>query len=67
MVVQAHRLMHDDGGVGQVEHVMLHMDSVTRELLSETGSYPDAAPSTSAGRHVGAGPRPRAAGTGRHS
>jgi predicted dehydrogenase len=44
MVVQAHRLMHDDGGVGEIEHVMMHMDSVTRELLSETGAYPDAAP-----------------------
>jgi predicted dehydrogenase len=44
MVVDAHRLMHEDGGVGQIEHVGLHMDSVTRELLSETGAYPDAAP-----------------------
>jgi predicted dehydrogenase len=43
MVVQAHRLMHDEPGVGEIEHVALHMDSVTRELLSETGSYPDAA------------------------
>lgn len=44
MVIQAHRLMHDDGGLGEIEHVALHMDSVTRELLSETGAYPDAAP-----------------------
>ncbi len=44
MVIEAHRLMHDDGGVGEIEHVALHMDSVTRELLSETGAYPDAAP-----------------------
>lgn len=44
MVIQAHRLMHDDGGIGEIEHVALHMDSVTRELLSETGAYPDAAP-----------------------
>jgi predicted dehydrogenase len=44
MVVQAHRLLHEDGGVGDIEHVALHMDSVTRELLSETGAYPDASP-----------------------
>jgi predicted dehydrogenase len=44
MVIQAHRMMHEDGGVGEIEHVALHMDSVTRELLSETGSYPGAAP-----------------------
>src|SRR5262245_24956670 len=29
MVIQAHRMMHEDGGVGEVEHVALHMDSVT--------------------------------------
>src|SRR4051794_41156994 len=44
MVTEAHRLMHHDGGLGAIEHVALHMDSVTRELLSETGAYPDAAP-----------------------
>jgi predicted dehydrogenase len=44
MVMRAHQLMHEDGGVGEIEHVALHMDSVTRELLSETGAYPDAAP-----------------------
>jgi predicted dehydrogenase len=44
MVIEAHRLMHDDGGIGAIEHVALHMDSVTRELLSETGSYPQADP-----------------------
>lgn len=44
MVIQAHQLMHEEGGVGEIEHVALHMDSVTRELLSETGAYPDAAP-----------------------
>lgn len=44
MVIEAHRLMHDGGGLGDIEHVALHMDSVTRELLSETGAYPDAAP-----------------------
>jgi predicted dehydrogenase len=44
MLIQAHRLMHDDGGVGEIEHVSMHMDSITRELLSETGSYPLADP-----------------------
>jgi predicted dehydrogenase len=46
MVIQAHRLMREDGGVGEIEHVALHMDSVTRELLSETGYYPAADPET---------------------
>ena len=44
MVIEAHRMMHEDGGVGEIEHVALHMDSVTRELLSETGDYPGASP-----------------------
>ncbi len=44
MVILAHRMMHDDGGLGDIEHVALHMDSVTRELLSETGDYPGADP-----------------------
>lgn len=44
MVMQAHRMMHEEGGIGDIEHVSLHMDSVTRELLSETGSYPQADP-----------------------
>ena len=44
MVIDAHRMMHEDGGVGDIEHVALHMDSVTRELLSETGDYPGASP-----------------------
>ena len=44
MVIQAHRMMHEDGGIGEIEHVSMHMDSVTRELLSETGDYPGADP-----------------------
>ncbi len=47
MVVEAHRLMHDDGGIGGVEHISMYMDSATRELLSETGSYHDADPDLS--------------------
>lgn len=46
MVIQAHRMMHEDGGIGEIEHVSIHMDSVTRELLSETGAYPDSDPET---------------------
>jgi len=45
MVTEAHRIMHDDG-IGDIEQVSLHMDSVTRELLSETGDYPGADPAT---------------------
>ncbi len=44
MVIEAHRLMHEDGGIGEIEHLTMHMDSATRELLSETGSYHDADP-----------------------
>ncbi len=44
MVIQANRMMHEDHGIGEIEHVSLHMDSVTRELLSETGDYPGADP-----------------------
>jgi len=47
MVVEAHRLMHDDGGIGEIENVTMHMESSTRELLSETGSYADADPDLS--------------------
>lgn len=44
MVIQAHQLMHDDGGIGPIEQLTIHMASATRELLSETGAYPDADP-----------------------
>jgi predicted dehydrogenase len=43
MVREAKRLM-EERGIGAVEHVMIHMASVTRELLSNTGDYPGAAP-----------------------
>jgi predicted dehydrogenase len=33
-------------GVGDIEQLMLHMASSTRELLMATGSYPDASPET---------------------
>lgn len=38
MVVDAKRLM-EEHGIGEVEQVMIHMASATRELLSNTGSY----------------------------
>lgn len=43
MMKQAKQLM-EDVGIGQLEHLMIHMQSVTRELLSNTGAYPGAAP-----------------------
>lgn len=33
-------------GIGEIEHITVHMSSQTRELLSNTGAYPDAAPET---------------------
>ncbi|MBB1482917.1 Gfo/Idh/MocA family oxidoreductase [Tessaracoccus sp. MC1865] len=41
MIRQAKRLMTEHG-IGEVEAVSLHMSSQTRELLSNTGAYPDA-------------------------
>ena len=67
MVVQAHRMMHEDGGIGEVEHVSMHMDSVTRELLSETGDYPRPTPRRSPSPTPGPGPRPPAVVTARPS
>jgi predicted dehydrogenase len=46
MVIEAHRLMHADGGIGEIEQLTVHMDSVTRDLLAERGSYADADPET---------------------
>lgn len=43
MVREAKRLM-DERGIGEIEQMMIHMASVTRELLSNTGAYPDASP-----------------------
>jgi predicted dehydrogenase len=33
-------------GIGTLEHMTIHMSSQTRELLSNTGAYPDADPDT---------------------
>jgi predicted dehydrogenase len=35
-----------DRGIGTLEHMTIHMSSATRELLSNSGAYPDASPST---------------------
>lgn len=43
MIVEAKRLMAVHG-IGNIEQVTIHMASVTRELLSDTGTYPDADP-----------------------
>jgi predicted dehydrogenase len=45
MVREAKRLM-DEEGVGEIEQLTIHMASVTRDLLSNRGAYPDAAPDT---------------------
>ena len=37
LVVEAKRLMDSEGGVGQIEHVLVAMASGTRELLTSTG------------------------------
>lgn len=40
------RALMDAHGIGEVEQCTIHMASATRELLSNTGSYPGAAPET---------------------
>lgn len=35
-----------DIGIGTLEHMTIHMSSQTRELLSNTGAYPEASPET---------------------
>ena len=67
MIIEAHRLMHEDGGIGEIEHVSMHMDSQTRELLSETGAYPLADPRWSRRSRHGRVPRRPEAGMGRPS
>lgn len=43
MIAKAKKLM-DERGIGELEHMTVHMSSQTRELLSNTGAYPEAAP-----------------------
>lgn len=44
MIVQAHRMMHEDGGIGEIEHVSIYMDSALRELLSGADAFSYADP-----------------------
>lgn len=44
MVVRATELIQQDGGIGDIEQVTIHMSSHTRALLSGTGTYPASAP-----------------------
>lgn len=46
MVREAKHCMSTGGGIGTIEQVVITMSSQTRELLSNTGAYPDAAPDT---------------------
>jgi predicted dehydrogenase len=43
MVREAKRVLSEGKGIGTVEQVMVSMSSVTRELLSNTGTYMDSA------------------------
>jgi len=43
-MVQNAKALMDAGGIGTLEHMTVHMSSQTRELLSNTGAYPGAAP-----------------------
>jgi predicted dehydrogenase len=45
LIERAHRLI-GASGIGDVEHIAVTMSSQTRELLSDTGAYPDASPDT---------------------
>ena len=43
-MVQRAKALMDEGGIGRLEHMTVHMSSATRELLSNTGDYPGASP-----------------------
>jgi predicted dehydrogenase len=43
-VVMGARQLMEEHGIGELEHMTIHMSSQTRELLSNTGAYPDASP-----------------------
>jgi predicted dehydrogenase len=50
MVVEAQRLLAENGGIGELEHLAVYMASATRDLLTGSGTYltadPTAAPRT---------------------
>jgi len=43
-MMQGAKRLYDQHGIGEVEHLMIHMGSTTRELLSNTGAYPQLDP-----------------------
>jgi predicted dehydrogenase len=45
-IVQDATALIREHGIGRLEHMTIHMSSATRELLSNTGAYPDASPET---------------------
>jgi predicted dehydrogenase len=45
-IVTAANALIREHGIGTLEHLTIHMSSATRELLSNTGAYPDASPDT---------------------
>ena len=44
MVVDFVQALKTHGGIGEIEQVTVHMASATRELLTNTGAYPESAP-----------------------
>lgn len=44
MVSRFKRVVDERGGIGEIEQMTVQMASVARELLSNSGAYPDAAP-----------------------
>ena len=45
-IIRRAKALIDEHGIGELEHMTIHMSSATRELLSNTGAYPDASPET---------------------
>ena len=45
-MVRGAKQLIGDRGIGDLEHLTVHMSSTTRELLSNTGAYPAASPET---------------------
>lgn len=45
-MIRAAKRLVDEHGIGRLEQMSVSMSSQTRELLSNTGAYPDAAPDT---------------------
>ena len=67
MVIEAHRLMHDDGGLGEIEHVALHGIRSRASCCPRRVRTPTRHPSRCPGPTPGPGPRPRAVATARPS